>query len=85
MDGNFVPNDIMRYSIGDRTKGIKKSADGSYTVYVQADEPKDPDKRANWLPSPSGDVGFYFVLRTYGPEKSVVDQTWTPPAIVKVE
>ena len=85
LDGKFVPNDIMRYSIGDRTKGIKKAEDGSYTVYIQSDEPSDPDKRANWLPSPKDDEGFFFVLRIYGPDDSVVEQTWAPPKIVRVD
>lgn len=85
MDGNFVPNDMMRYSIGDRTKGIKKAEDGSYRVYIQSEEPADPDKRANWLPSPKDDEGFYLILRTYGPDDSIVEQTWAPPKIVKVD
>ncbi|MFV0555312.1 MAG: DUF1254 domain-containing protein [Mangrovibacterium sp.] len=83
MDANFVPNEMMRYSVGDRTEGINKNEDGTYTVYVQAEAPTDPAKRANWLPSPKG-KNFYFVLRTYGPEQAVIEQTYTPPSVVKV-
>ena len=85
MDGNFVPNDMMRYSIGDRTKGLKRAEDGSYAVYIQSEEPAEPDKRGNWLPSPKGDEGFYLILRTYGPGNSIVEQTWAPPKIIRID
>lgn len=84
MDGNFVPNDIMRYSIGDRTKGLTKNEDGTYAVYIQAEAPTDPAKKANWIPAPKG-KDFYLVLRNYGPQQSVIDQTYVLPKVVKTK
>ena len=83
-DSNFVPNKLMRYSFGDRTTSLKKQSDGSYTIYLQSDAPSDPNKQANWLPSPK-DGTFYLVLRTYGPKEALIQQTWTPPAVTPVQ
>lgn len=80
-DSNFVPNDIKRYSVGDRTSGIVKAPDGSVTVYVQPDEPGNSSMRANWLPSPAKG-NFYLVLRTYGPKQPLIEQVWQPPAVI---
>ena len=80
-DTNFVPNDIKRYSIGDRTPGLTLNPDGGFTIYIQPDEPADPERRANWLPSPQ-DGTFYLVLRTYGPREPIIEQTWAPPHVV---
>jgi hypothetical protein len=48
----FSPNAINRYSLGTKNKDLSLAADGSLTIYVQADEPSDPAQRANWLPAP---------------------------------
>jgi len=80
-DTNFVPNDIKRYAIGDRTPGLARNPDNSVTIYIQPDAPADPEQRANWLPSPK-DGTFYLVLRTYGPRQPIIDQTWAPPPVV---
>jgi hypothetical protein len=84
IDSNFVANDIKRYSVGDRTAGIVKGADGSATIYIQPDEPTDPSMRANWLPSPATG-NFYLILRTYGPKQPIIDQLWQPPAVTPVK
>lgn len=80
--GFLVDNPIHRYSIGDRTRGLKYGADGSLTIYVQHDSP-GPDKESNWLPAPSG--AFALGLRCYSPSKAITSGTWKPPAIAKVE
>ena len=49
----FIDNAIGRYAIGDRTPGLRKSADGSLTLYLQHDRPEG-DRAANWLPAPAG-------------------------------
>ena len=36
---------------------------------------------ANWLPMPAG--AFNIMLRIYGPEESVEDDTYVPPPIEK--
>jgi hypothetical protein len=59
--------------------------DGSVELYIQAESPGS-DKEANWLPAPKGE--FDLVLRMYGPTQSppsIVDGTWTPPPVKRVE
>ena len=75
-DRHLVANPINRYSIGDRTKGIKYGADGSLTIYVQHDPPAG-DKKANWLPAPTGP--YDVIMRIYGPDDSVLNGSWLLP------
>ena len=35
----FAPNDLKRYSIGTKNRALKYGADGSLTIYVQAESP----------------------------------------------
>ena len=53
-DGQFflVENPIERYSIGDRTPGLKKNADGSLDIWIARADPA-ATKSANWLPAPA--------------------------------
>ncbi|HKS09877.1 MAG TPA: DUF1214 domain-containing protein [Pyrinomonadaceae bacterium] len=73
----FAPNELNRYSLGTKNRDLKRNADGSMTIYVQADAPAE---RTNWLPSPK-DADFSLYIRAYWPEQSVLDGTWTPPAV----
>lgn len=77
MDMNLVDNPINRYSIGDRTPGLMRDADGGLTLYIQRDRP-EAGREANWLPAPEG--LFNMVLRCYLPAKEIIEQTWMPPA-----
>jgi hypothetical protein len=77
----FVANPINRFSVGTKNKDLKFAADGSLTIYVQADEPKDPVQRANWLPAPKGDFSLY--VRAYWPKPAVTEGTWNPPAVTR--
>ena len=79
-DFNLVANPIKRYSIGDRTPGLKTAEDGSVTIYIQKDSP-GPDKEPNWLPSPEG--ACRPILRMYVPHKEILDGTYVLPAIKK--
>jgi hypothetical protein len=79
----FVANPIDRFSVGTKNKDLKHNADGSLTIYVQTDEPKDAFQRTNWLPAPKGDFSLY--VRAYWPKPAITDGTWTPPAVKKVE
>ena len=83
-DSNFVANDAMRYSVGDRTGGLVKDKDNAITIYIQPEPPADATQRANWLPSPK-QGNFHLVLRTYGPKKPIIDQEWVPPALVATQ
>ena len=78
----FIKNLINRFSVGTKNKDLKLAADGSLTIYVQADAPTDAVQRANWLPAPKGDFSLY--VRAYWPKPAVTDGSWTPPAVQKV-
>ena len=76
----FHPNDLKRFSLGTKNKGLKRNADGSLTLYVG---PKSPgaDKESNWLPAPDGAFSLY--VRAYWGKEGILDGSWQPPAIVK--
>jgi hypothetical protein len=75
----FVPNEIKRYSLGTKNKDLKFNADGSLTIYVQADAPPEA-QRTNWLPAPKG-ADFSLFIRAYWPEVAVQDGSWPPPPV----
>ena len=81
IDFFLVENPIGRYSVGDRTPGLIVAEDGSLTVALQHDEPVDPDRRANWLPTPKGP--FRPLLRIYEPDDAIFDGRWELPPIVR--
>ena len=82
-DRFLYDNPLSRYSIGDRTKGLKYDKDGSLTLFVGHESPGS-DKESNWLPAPTGK--YSFVARVYGPSEAAMNGKWTLPAldIVKV-
>ena len=77
----FVPNDIKRYSLGTKNKGLKYNPDGSLTIYVQTDPPPAA-QRDNWLPAPKGS-DFSLFMRAYWPKVEITRGSWTPPAVNK--
>lgn len=79
LDFHLVDNPINRYSIGDRTPGLTRGTDGSLTIVMQDERPDDPDKRANWLPTPRGP--FRPILRMYEPARAVFDGGYQVPLI----
>jgi hypothetical protein len=79
--GYMVDNPIDRYLVNSTTEGLVYGEDGSLTIYVQH-EPPEGEKAANWLPAPT--EPFYMAMRIYGPEESVMNNEWEPPAVQKV-
>lgn len=79
-DRLLVDNPINRYSVGDRTAGLKQGPDGSLEIYIQSGNP-GPERQSNWLPAPKGP--FFFVARFYGPKQPAMDGTWTLPPLVE--
>ncbi len=80
----FVPNALNKFTVSPRDK-LKYNADGSLTLYLQHESPGQA-KQANWLPAPTGD--FIPMMRMYWPNTSipsVLNGTWAPPKIVKVQ
>ena len=73
----FMENPIKRYSMGDRTPGMKINADGTLSLHIQH---KQPDEGvSNWLPV--GPNEFYLVMRIYEPKPSVFDGTYRPATL----
>jgi hypothetical protein len=62
----FTDNPLKRYSIGDRTPGLQRRADGSVEVLLQHDAPADT---RNWLPTPKG--AYAITLRAYLPSEAL--------------
>jgi hypothetical protein len=76
----FAPNGIKRFSVGTKNKDLEHAADGSLTIYVQAEAPTDPKQRANWLPSPKAE-DFSLYVRAYWPKEEILSGKWSPPAV----
>jgi hypothetical protein len=77
-DRFLYANEIERYSVGDRTKGLVMGKDGSLTLNV-SHEPPAPEMRANWLPAPAGP--YVVVARLYGPKQEAIDGRWKLPPL----
>jgi len=77
----LVANPINRYSIGDRTQGLSRDADGGLSIAIQAD---NPGSGKNWLPAPPGE-DFYLTLRLYQPQQPHLEGTFSYPAIERVD
>lgn len=80
----MVANPIDRYSIGDRTPGLVRNANGSLDLWIQPEAPTDPAARSNWLPSPKSNR-FYMNARIYQPQPEVLDPAWAMPPVRRVQ
>jgi hypothetical protein len=78
----FAPNSLGRYSLGTKSKSMKKNADGSLTIYVQNNSP-GVDKESNWLPAPKDVFSLY--IRAYWPKAEIMEGKWTPPHIERAK
>jgi len=82
-DYYLIANPIGRYSIGDRTPGLRYGPDGSLTITIQAEPPADEIQRANWLPAPRGD--FRPIMRLYEPGPAILNGAYILPAIHRLD
>ena len=73
-DRFLYPNDFQRFSIGDRTSGLRHDPDGGLTLQIGHAAPAD---RSNWLPAPNGN--FYLILRMYRPRPEA--RSWRIPPL----
>ncbi len=79
--GFFIPNERMKYSVGENG-GMKLDADGGIAIYVAADQPDGmPDE--NWLPLNRGDDGIDVILRLYAPDLDLYPG-WSVPKAEKI-
>jgi len=74
----FTANPINRFSIGDRTPGLVKNADGSIDILIQRDRPEGA-MAANWLPSPEGPLRL--ALWAYLPKAELRERRWKIPPL----
>ena len=72
----LTENPLQRYSIGDRTPGLRLDPDGGLTILIGA---REPSETANWLPAPDGP--FALAMRAYLPAKSWLDGAYELPAL----
>lgn len=84
LENHFIENPINRFSIGDRTEGLKYNEDGSLDIYLQSTPPAG--KESNWLPAPTSptDPKFSLVLRIYTPDESMQENNFDLPVIKEV-
>lgn len=79
-ENNFlVENPIERYSIGDRTPGIRREEDGSLEIVISHAR---PDSIVNWLPAPKGP--FEVTLRCYLPTGALRSGEYVVPPLRKI-
>ena len=81
-DMNLIPNPVRRYSVGDRTPGLKQDPDGGLTIYLQPGSPGQ-DREPNWLPT-SAQHPWFVILRMYLPQPAVIEAKWECPGITPV-
>ncbi|MEA3450440.1 MAG: DUF1214 domain-containing protein [Bacteroidota bacterium] len=81
-DGYLVDNKYNRYSLSDRTDGLKYNSDSSLTIYIQHEKPVD-SLFSNWLYSPLAE--FTLTMRAYLPKKELFDLKWEIPPVLKAK
>ena len=83
--GYFVDNPIDRYALNSYMleRGKLQTGDGKLIIYVQNEEPTDPNQKKNWLPAPK--EGFQFAARFYGPYTPLIDGSYNMPGVVRLD
>jgi len=83
-DVELVPNTANKYVVASYTPGLITAADGSISIYLQANAPENKDLIYNWLPVPDG--WFNVMLRIYGPEEGTPEYCghYRPPAVERI-
>jgi hypothetical protein len=74
----FEPNKLNRFSLGTKSKSVTQNADGSLTLYFQNNSP-GADNETNWVPTPADEFSLY--IRAYWPKDTILNGSWTPPAV----
>ncbi|OYU70825.1 MAG: phosphatidylserine decarboxylase [Alphaproteobacteria bacterium PA2] len=77
----FLTHNVLdRYSIGDRTPGLKYNTDGGLDIWIGRTDPGG-ERTANWLPAPARGP-YTLSLRTYLPRPEFRDGRYRLPPIV---
>jgi hypothetical protein len=75
----LVENSINRYSIGDRTPGLRRSSDGSFDIWLSRDDPGG-NRIANWLPTPK-ERPLSLTFRAYLPRSALINGDYLLPPL----
>lgn len=78
----LTKNPIDRYTVGDRTAGLRYDADGALEITIARSDP-GAERSANWLPAPARGP-FVMILRTYLPRRQLIAQDYTPPSVERI-
>ncbi len=78
----FAPNDLRRYSLGTKNESLQFEPDGSLILYLQHESPGSACE-SNWLPVPAEPFGV--MLRCYLPNASILDRSWSPPPLQRLD
>ncbi|HEX3365525.1 DUF1254 domain-containing protein [Phenylobacterium sp.] len=83
-DGQFflTENALNRFSIGDRSPGLKKNPDGSLDIWIGRNDPGG-EKTSNWLPAPAKGP-FTISLRAYLAKAELLDGRWRAPPLTRL-
>ncbi|MGY2491902.1 DUF1254 domain-containing protein [Cupriavidus sp. CP313] len=82
-DCMLAENALQRYSLGDRSPGLRAAPDGSLRIVLGAQAPADSALAGNWLPAPA--EPFYVALRLYVPGAPHLERTFRYPPIRRVK
>lgn len=74
----FEPNALNRYSLGTKSKSMRRGEDGSLTLYFQHASP-GADREDNWVPTPADEFSLY--IRAYWPRDEITSGKWVPPPV----
>ncbi|WP_197042071.1 DUF1254 domain-containing protein [Sandarakinorhabdus oryzae] len=78
----FVPNELNRFAVGDRSQHLRPERDGSIELFVQAAKPSG-ERVVNWLPAPKGN--FVLMFRAYLPGAPLLDGSFRLPPVTEGE
>jgi hypothetical protein len=75
-NGFFIPNDQMKYSVGENA-GFKLNDEGGIDIVISAKKPEGIPNE-NWLPINRGDIELSLMYRIYAPDAEKM-KTWKMP------
>ena len=78
----FVPNELNRFAVGDRSRHIRPDRDGSIELFIQNARPSG-ERVVNWLPAPKGK--FVLIFRAYLPGAGLLDGSARLPPVTEGE
>jgi hypothetical protein len=78
----FVPNELGRFAVGDRSRHLRADRDGSIELFIQNQKPSG-ERVVNWLPAPKGP--FVLIFRAYLPGAGLLDGSARLPPVTEGE